>query len=364
MKVSKNVKRAAAKVAQPLVKKAKTELGKAVKSWAARAATSTKAAKPIREGGFGAEAISSKQGKKLEGDTAFVTELYRSMLGREPDAAGLASHLNGLKNGMHRDEIVDVFRRSPEFQALQARGPQPAPVADDAAGGVDGVSGTRGGTKFGGVPTFTGFDAGKLAAPLVRSDGVAKSAKYTFAKLAQASGTMPQTKGDAEKWFNEYIKPGLEKEGFGVDWVKGDKAWIRTRENPAGGPVDFLRGADSRDPNYIAFAWQPEDGGVGAPSGAGGGGGAPVGDVVGSGAVGGSGLADRDFVMSILSQYPATNDGIVRAVNELRKHRGYEHVTILQHHLRLDKLDFGRGAIVDVVVGSGGPNPSWGWMPE
>lgn len=345
MKIPQTLKRAVAKLVQPIT----TDL-KAQKALATKTADVFRAARP-----------SPKEARVIESDKAFVTDLYRSMLGREPDAAGMASHLNGLKNGMHRDEIVDVFRRSPEFQALQARVTEPTPATSTESPAVGGVAGP--GTKFGGVPTFTGFDAAKLAAPLVRKDGIAQSAKYTFAQLAQASGTMPQTKAEAEKWFNEYIKPGLEKEGFGVDWVQGDKAWIRTRENPAGSPVDFLRGADSKDPNYIAFAWQPEDGGHVAPSG-GGSGGAPVGNVVGSGAVGGSGLADRDFVLSILGRYPPTNDGIVRAVEELRKNKGYEHVTILQHHLRLDKLDFGRGAIVDVVVGSGGPNPSWGWMPE
>jgi hypothetical protein len=183
---------------------------------------------------------------------------------------------------------------------------------------------------------------------------VAQSAKYTFAKLAQASGTMPRTKAEAEQWFNEHIKPGLEKEGFGVDWVQGDKALVRTRENPQGEVVDFVRGADSNDPNYTALAWQsegPVDGAV--PSG-----------VTGKAAVGGSGIADRQFVLSILGQFNPTNVGIQQAVGELRKHPGYEHVVVLEHAQRLDKLDFGKGHVVDVVVGAGGPNPSWGWMPE
>ncbi len=296
--------------------------------------------------------------KALEADRAFVTDLYKKMLGREPDAEGMANHLAGLKNGMLRDEIVDVFRRSPEFQALQAAAQSPA-VTGAPTGSVDAagsVSPAGPGPTFGAKVSFTGFDDGKLAAPLKRDGaGVAQSAKYTFAKLAQASGTMPRTKAEAEAWFNHYIKPGMEKEGFQIDWVKGDKAFIRTRENPAGEAVDFVRGADSNDPNYTALAWQPEGGG-GSVGGSG--------SVVGSGAVGGSGVADRDFVLAILSKYAATNEGIQRAVEELRRQPGYEHVTILQHPLRLDKLDFGGGHVVDVVVGAGGPNPSWGWMPE
>lgn len=118
-------------------------------------------------------------------------------------------------------------------------------------------------------PTFTGFDDTKLAEPLkLQADGQPKSAKYTFAKLAQASGEMPRSKAEAELWFKQHIQGGLEQAGFAVGWVKGDKALICTRENPAGEVVDFMRGADSNDPNYQALAWQPEGGSTAAPAGA------------------------------------------------------------------------------------------------
>ncbi|MDP1917062.1 MAG: DUF4214 domain-containing protein [Myxococcales bacterium] len=300
-------------------------------------------------------AASSGQAKTAEADKGFVTELYRTMLKREPDAEGLMSHLRGLERGMSREEITDVFTRSPEFAEVQARGATSG-TASATSGTASATTGTASKIGTGEPPVFTGFDAAKLGADLVRKDGVAQSAKYTFAKLAQASGSMPTTKAEAEQWFTEHIKPGLEKEGFGVDWVKGDKALVRTRENPQGEVIDFVRAADSKDPSQIALAWQSEGG-----SGTGTGG---VSGVTGKGSVGGSGHADRDFVMSVLSNYPPTNDGIQRAVEELRKHPGYENAVILEHALRLDKIDFGRGNIVDVVVGSGGPNPSWGWMPE
>jgi len=288
-----------------------------------------------------------------EADKSFVTDLYRTLLKREPDAEGLMSHLRGLERGMSREEIADVFTRSPEFAEVQARAATSG-TASATSGTASATSGTASKVGTGEPPVFTGFDAAKLGADLVRKDGIAQSAKYTFAKLAQASGSMPTTKAEAEQWFTEHIKPGLEKEGFGVDWVQGDKALVRTRENPQGEVIDFVRAADSKDPSQIALAWQSEGGsGTGSVSG-----------VTGKGAVGGTGHADRDFVMSVLSNYPPTNDGIQRAVEELRKHPGYEHAVILEHALRLDKIDFGRGNIVDVVVGSGGPNPSWGWMPE
>ena len=345
-----------------------SKLGKVAKKVgkeAAKLATKTASTERLRDA-FEAAPLNGQPKQTAEADKGFVTDLYRNLLKREPDAEGLMSHLRGLERGMSREEIADVFKRSPEFAEVQARGVSGTAsattgtasattgTASATSGTASATSGTASKVGTGEPPVFTGFDAAKLGADLVRKDGVAQSAKYTFAKLAQASGSMPTTKAEAEKWFTENIKPGLEKEGFGVDWVQGDKALVRTRENPQGEVIDFVRAADSKDPSQIALAWQSEGG-----SGTGG-----VSGVTGKGAVGGSGHADRDFVMSVLSNYPPTNEGIQRAVEELRKHPGYEHATILEHALRLDKIDFGRGTIVDVVVGSGGPNPSWGWMPE
>lgn len=62
---------------------------------------------------------------------AYVTSLYRDLLGREPDAEGLASHLRGLETGMSRAQIRDVFLGSDEYRALQQRPaptPEPAPT--------------------------------------------------------------------------------------------------------------------------------------------------------------------------------------------------------------------------------------------
>ncbi len=354
---------------------ASSKLGKVAKKAgkeAVKLATKAAGTERLRDA-FEPTASRSQPKQTAEADKGFVTDLYRTLLKREPDAEGLMSHLRGLEGGMSRDEITDVFKRSPEFAEVQARGVSgtasatsgtasaTSGTASATSGTASATSGTAAATSgtaskigTGEPPVFTGFDAAKLGADLVRKDGVAQSAKYTFAKLAQASGSMPTTKAEAEKWFTEHIKPGLEKEGFGVDWVQGDKALVRTRENPQGEVIDFVRAADSQNRGEIALAWQSEGG-----SGTGG-----VSGVTGKGAVGGSGHADRNFVMSVLSNYPPTNDGIQRAVAELRKHPGYEHATILEHALRLDKIDFGRGTVVDVVVGSGGPNPSWGWMPE
>ncbi|MBI3180561.1 MAG: hypothetical protein HYZ28_00205 [Myxococcales bacterium] len=165
-------------------------------------------------------------------------------------------------------EIVKELRARAAGQAAQVP-PAPSsngssPVARDsfeAAGGTAGapVIDSRPASQLPSrAPVFTGFDAQKLAADLVMgADGRPKSAKYTFAKLAQAAGKMPQSKAEAEAWFKQYIQPGMEQAGFQVSWVSGDKAMIHTRENPRGEVVDFVRGAGSNDPSYIALAWQP-----------------------------------------------------------------------------------------------------------
>lgn len=107
---------------------------------------------------------------------------------------------------------------------------------------------------------FAGFDAKNY-----EGEDRDKSAKYTFADAASASGYVPQTKQEAEQWANQFVVPELEARGYKVHWVQGDKMMVSTRENPQGEVIDFIQGADGADPK---FAWQPESGGD--PSAAGG----------------------------------------------------------------------------------------------
>jgi len=80
---------------------------------------------------------------------------------------------------------------------------------------------------------FAGFDEPSLHAPLkLGADGLPKSAKYTFAKLALISNTMPRTRQQAEDWFNTHVREGMEAKGFRVGWVRGDQALIGTRQHP------------------------------------------------------------------------------------------------------------------------------------
>jgi Ca2+-binding RTX toxin-like protein len=51
-------------------------------------------------------------------NAAFVTQLYRNVLDREPDAGGLAANVNALTSGLiTRTEVVVNFSESPEFKA-------------------------------------------------------------------------------------------------------------------------------------------------------------------------------------------------------------------------------------------------------
>ncbi|MBS1152519.1 MAG: hypothetical protein H6Q89_4217 [Myxococcaceae bacterium] len=83
---------------------------------------------------------------------------------------------------------------------------------------------------------------------------------------------------------------------------------------------------------------------------------------VGPGAKGGA--VDSGFVLGIFSAFPPTNDGMRKALEELKKQKGYEATELLEHAQRLDKLKFSNGQIVDVIIGAGGNNPQWGWLPE
>lgn len=90
-----------------------------------------------------------------------------------------------------------------------------------------------------------------------REQNVEKSAKDAFASLASAVGGVPATKVEAESWFNQHIKQGMESLGHKIDWVQGDKfqfsnwqgSWV----------VDFVRGADGPNP---AFTWLADPAGA------------------------------------------------------------------------------------------------------
>ncbi len=117
-----------------------------------------------------------------------------------------------------------------------------------------------------GQNTYAGFDTQRAQDPTT-------SAKDAFYAATQKAPPMPKDKAGSEAWFNQYIKSALESAGYKVDWVKGDKAFVRTRENPQGEEIDFNQGADS-DASSVAWqsnmAGQTTGGtGTGAPGSAG-----------------------------------------------------------------------------------------------
>lgn len=113
-------------------------------------------------------------------------------------------------------------------------------------GGASAATSTPTPATTGLAPRFEGFDFGA-------TKSIEKSAKYAFAHLARQSGRMPASKAEAETWFNEHIRPGMEQLGHKIDWVRGDRFQFTNWQGTW--VVDFVRGAASSDP---ALAWQPE----------------------------------------------------------------------------------------------------------
>lgn len=74
--------------------------------------------------------------RATQSDEDYITGLYAKVLGRKPDPEGFKSHLNGLKNGTSREELLSIFLNSDEYKEKLAEalnptakpGPQAAPV--------------------------------------------------------------------------------------------------------------------------------------------------------------------------------------------------------------------------------------------
>jgi hypothetical protein len=117
-------------------------------------------------------------------------------------------------------------------------------VTTAAATSTSTASATTATTSTSSAVKFEGFDFSVTKDPL-------KSAKYSFAAAAKASGTMPTSKTDAETWFNNNIKSKMEADGHKIDWVKGDTFQFTDAQGTF--VVDYVRGANSSSP---ALAWQ------------------------------------------------------------------------------------------------------------
>ena len=96
-------------------------------------------------------------------DSGFVTLLYRNVLGRDPDSAGLQSWADSLAAGTSRAAVVRGFSDSPEFiartEAAQASWMRSAAADDSLVGGAgdDFLAGGAGADTF----TFDVSDTGQ-----------------------------------------------------------------------------------------------------------------------------------------------------------------------------------------------------------
>lgn len=219
-----------------------------------------------------------------------------------------------------------------------------------------------------------GYDSAKL------NDPSHNTPKYIFGRVAQ-NFQLDSVQGDKARaedllWA---MVPELRANGLEVVDVQGDRIQVKTEIGYEW--VDVVRGAGSENPGWwwgsegkgtaqptaTVQEWAAATGQTdsGAPTGqAGAGGVAGAGGSSGNRAAAGvlGSTIDQAAVMAILQKYPPTNEGIRQALPELQ--RSFPGVQILEHPERLDKLQFPNGAVVDVVVAAGGPDPKWGWMPE
>ena len=117
------------------------------------------------------------------------------------------------------------------------------------------------GGSGGGGYQYAGFDFNQDAAN--RDTG--KSMKYAFADLSRQAAErgvpQPHSKEEAEQWFNDNIRGGLDALGYTVTDVNGDKFTANAREGM--GTFDFLQDAGGANP---MLAWQLQDG-SGGPMG-------------------------------------------------------------------------------------------------
>ncbi len=193
--------------------------------------------------------------------------------------------------------------------------------------------------------SFEGFD-------LARAQDPEKSAKDAFAQLTSATGTMPLTKVEAEQWFEQNIRAGMEELGHQIDWVKGDKFQFTNWQGTY--VVDFVRGADGPNPSLTWMA----DAASGVPTLSGGM--PPTLD---------PGLtvqAAFEKLAAAAQSVPQTKQEAEDWFNSYIR-EGLESIGVNIDWVIGDKFEY-QGAsgptVVDFIVGADGPNPELGWLVE
>lgn len=160
------------------------------------------------------------------------------------------------------------------------------------------------GSALGNQQYFAGFNFG-------REQNRETSAKDTFAYGASqgAQDLRWRNSQTSAAWFDQYVRPALEAEGYTVHAVEGDKALISTRENPEGTWIDWVQGIDGDNP---MLAWQDQS--YGGDPGGGSGGGSPSSS--------GSGLPDgigRGVSDPLLGQSLSSDDTLAKLLAEIQR---------------------------------------------
>lgn len=84
----------------------------------------------------------------------------------------------------------------------------------------------------------------------------------------------------------------------------------------------------------------------------------------GAGGTGGGAAYSDQALQDILHKYPATNDGMRAAMQEIDRTFGPGTVKLLDHPERLDKLVLPDGRTIDTIKGAGAPGADWTWIVE
>lgn len=194
--------------------------------------------------------------------------------------------------------------------------------------------------------TFEGFD-------LTRAQDPQRSAKDAFAQIASSVGTTPQTKTEAEEWFNQHIRAGMEGLGHTIDWVNGDKFQFTNWQGTY--VIDFVRGADGPAP---ALTWLV-DSTSGVPSLSGGTPPPPI-------APGTPVQEAFETLAAASNETPQTKQEAESWFNRYIR-AGLESIGVNINWVIGDKFEY-MGAtgpvVVDFVVGADGPNATLGWLVE
>ncbi len=200
---------------------------------------------------------------------ARIIAAYKRSTGRTPNEAEINSQL-GYGRWQSEQNIAWAeaqIANSPEAKAWakqQSTAANTTPGTTTPGTTTPGATGPAASTTAAAPASyrFTGFD-------FARTQDPTKSAKDAFAEASRAAATSGvaastwATKAGAQAFAEQYIKPVLEKYGFTVLEIRGDKMRVITAEDKAAGRtqgtwVDFVKNAGGTNPDEIELQWGAE----------------------------------------------------------------------------------------------------------